>query len=283
MFAFYPVQIDLGALAMATVAFYLAGGDRPWLAGIACVLAAASREFGLAVALYGIHRSLRQGHGWPGVALVYLPAFVTAASIRWWVAVSHAGEAARGVLVVDDAIGNLDMWLSPAYVATFAYFVLTVFGGISALLVVRGRWLLGRLRAEPELATFLLAVGGLSALGNADIWRYLVFGLPAALALTGQFWRESDPKGARRLFVVITLFTLVTQRSFEAMDSVLYFRDWFPLYHYYGQRDPLAELIPVWSTRFTSVILLTVVLVLAVRASREVAPRAAGGEARLPA
>ncbi len=265
MFAFYPVQIDLGALALVTTAFYLAGSDRPWLAAIACVLAAASREFAVPVALYGIHRTIRLGRGWRQAALVYLPTFVTVVLIRWWVAVSHAGTTAPGVLVIDDAIRNLGLWLSPAYIATFAYFVVIVFGGISALLLVRGRWSLSRLRAEPELATFLVVIGGLSALGNIDIWRYLVFSLPAAIVLVAQYWQGCDATQTRRLLVMMTLFTFITQRPFERMDTLQYFRDWFPLYHYYGHRDPIAELIPVWTVRLVSASLLTIALYLVAR------------------
>lgn len=274
MFAFYPVQIDLGALALVTAAFYLAGGNRPWLAGLACALAGASREFAAAVALYGIHRRVRLGDGWLSTALTYLPTFATLVLIRWWVAVSHPGSSAPGVLVIDDAIRNLGLWLSPAYVAVFAYFAVSVFGGVSAVLLVRGSWALRRLRAEPELATFLVVIGGLSALGNIDIWRYLVFALPAALALIGPFWHEQSPVQGRRLLVAVTLFTLLTQRPFERMDTLMYFRDWFPLYHYYGHRDPLSELIPVWAVRLTSLLLLTAALHSMARA-REGAPVAA--------
>jgi hypothetical protein len=265
MFAFYPVQIDLGALALMTVAFYLAGSDRPWLAGMVCVLAATSREFAAAVALYGMHRSIRLGHGVARTALVYLPTFATLMLIRRWVAMSHVQSSAPGVLVIDDAIRNLAMLLSPSFVAAYAYFAVTVFGGVSALLVVRGGYVWRRLRAEPELGTFLLVVGAMAALGSSDIWRYLVFGLPAVLVLAGAYWRDYGRPYTIRLLAFVTAFTVITQRSFERMDTVRYFRDWFPLYPYSGQSDPIADLVAVWAVRFVAAALMMLALYLIAR------------------
>jgi hypothetical protein len=265
MFAFYPVQIDLGALALMTVAFYLAGGDRPWLAGLVCVLAATSREFAAAVALYGMHRSIRLGHGVWRTALVYLPTFATLLLIRRWVALSHVQATAPGVLVVDDAIRNLAMLLSPSFIAAYVYFAVTVFGGVSALLAVQGGYVWRRFRGEPELATFLLVIGALAALGSSDIWRYLVFGLPAVLVLAGAYWNDRDWRSTTRLLVAVTAFTVITQRSFERMDTTRYFRDWFPLYPYSGQSDPIADLVAVWSVRFAAVALMTLALYLMAR------------------
>jgi hypothetical protein len=266
MFAFYPVQIDLGALALMIVAFYLAGGDRPWLAALVCVLAATSREFAAAVALYGMHRSIRLGHGFVRAALVYLPTFVTLLLIRRWVALSHVQATAPGVLVVDDAIRNLAMLLSPSFIAAYVYFAVTVFGGVSALLAVQGGYVWRRFRAEPELATFLLAIGGLAALGSSDIWRYLVFGLPAVLVLAAAYWNDRHWRSTTRLLVAVTAFTVITQRSFERMDTTRYFRDWFPLYPYSGQSDPIADLVAVWSVRLAAVALMTLALYLMARA-----------------
>jgi hypothetical protein len=264
MFAFYPVQVDFGALALMTVAFYLAGGDRPWLAGLACLFAAASREFAAAVALYGMHRSIRLGRGFTTTALIYLPTVATLVLIRWWVAMARE-QTAPGVLVIDQAIGNLSTWLSPPFVTAYSYFVLTVFGGVSALLVVRGDFVLRRLRAEPELATFLLVIGAFAALGSYDIWRYLAFGVPAVTVLAGSYLRDCDWPQARRLLIAVTVFTLVTQRSFERMDTIRYFRDWFPLYPYYGQHDPIADLAGVWTVRLAAVALMALALHLIAR------------------
>ncbi|HVQ17224.1 MAG TPA: hypothetical protein VMS40_26655 [Vicinamibacterales bacterium] len=265
MFAFYPVQVDLGALALMTVAFYLASTDRLWLAGLVCVLAATSREFAAAVALYGMQRSIRLGNGFVRSVLIYLPTFATLFLIRRWVALSHVQTSAPGVLVYDDAILNLAMLLSPSFLAVYVYFAVTVFGGVSALLAVRGGYVLRKFRAEPELATFLLVVGALAALGSSDIWRYLVFSLPAVLVLAGAYWNNRDWRYTTRVFVAITAFTVITQRSFERMDTTRYFRDWFPLYSYSGQSDPIADLVATWSVRFAAVALMTLALYLMAR------------------
>ena len=260
MFAFYPVQIDLGAIALVTVAFYLVTTDRRWLAAIACVLAAASREFGIAPAFFGIHRTLRRGRPWYE-ALAYAPGLLTIALVRWWVMASNVGDARDdGPLSIADAIQNLAFLASPGFVAGFAYFAITVFGGISVLLVLRPRWSLGRLREQPELATFLLLIVGMSVAGNLDIWRYLVFALPVAIVLIAQYCRGYDPGETGRFLLAMTLVTILTQRPFEAMDRLKYFRDWFPLYHYFEARPPIDGLIAVWAARMGALILAMVAL-----------------------
>lgn len=263
MFAFYPVQIDLGALALTTLAFHLAGTDRRWLAGGACALAAASREFGFAASLYGIHRSVRRGRPLVETAVVFLPGVIVTVLIRWWVLSTVDGGP--GPLSAGDAVRNLVALVSPPFLAAFAYFGVVLFGGISALLVVRARWCLQRLREEPELATFLLMFVALTAVGSLDIWRYLVFTLPVAVTLVAQYCRGCDPDVTRRILVAMTLVTLVTQRPFQVMDTAAYFRDWFPLYRYFDGQAP--DLIPVWSARLASLALLMTALSVVVRQS----------------
>ena len=266
MFAFYPVQIDLGALALTTVAFYLVCTDRRWLAAAACVLAAASREFGVLVAIYGVHRAIRLRRPVHETALVYLPAVATVLLIRSWV-LSMVPPDTRGPLSIDDARANLELWSSPAFAATFGYFAVTLFGGITALLVVRGRWVVGRLRQEPELATYLLAVIAMAAAGSLDIWRYLAFALPAVVVLIALYFRDSRSDSARLALFAMTFVTLLTQRPFERMSTRLYFRDWFPLYGYLD--GGAGDLAVVWAARFGSLVLLLAGLYLAVRANRE--------------
>jgi hypothetical protein len=261
MFAFYPTQVDLGALAFTTLAFYLASSDRHRAAGAASMLAAASREFGIAVSLYGIHRTIRQRRPWSETAL-YVPALVTFGLIRLWSSTRPTGDP----LSSSDALQNLVLWASPAFVGAFAYFAVTVFGGLSTILAVRPRWCLDRLREEPELATFLVVVVGLTVAGSLDIWRYLVFGLPAALVLFGRFCHEQYTERLRALMVLTTCCTLLTQRPFESMDAARYFRDWFPLYHAFGVHPASADFVPVWTVRVLSLLLLMVAVGAAVRA-----------------
>jgi hypothetical protein len=254
MFAFYPTQVDLGALAFTTVAFYLAATDRRRVAGAACVLACASREFGIATVLYGIHRTIRQGGSWKAAA-VYLPGLATFFLIRWW---SSSLVGAGDPLSPADAIQNLAFWTSPAFTGAFAYFAATVFGGVSVVLVARARWCIDRLRDEPELATFLAVIVGLSVAGHIDIWRYLAFALPAALVLIARFCREQQDERRRAVVALITLCTVLTQRPFEQMDAVLYFRDWFPLYHVFGVHASRPDLGAVWAVRGLSLVLLLI-------------------------
>jgi hypothetical protein len=265
MFAFYPVQVDLGALAIITIAFYLVATDRRWTASLACVLAAASREFGVAVALYGIHRAVRMGKPWRQVALVYVPALATTAVINGvaWASASSAGGSAP--LGVGDALENVRLWQSPAFILAFVYFGVLLFGGVSALLALRLRWCAGRLREEPELAMYLAIVVGLSAVGSLDIWRYLVFALPVAMVLIAQYCREYRTEALRPLLILMTILTVMTQRPFERMDVERYFRDWFPLYRYVESSPGDGELVAVWSARLASAALAMCALFLVTR------------------
>lgn len=256
MFAFYPTQIDLGALAITTLAFYFAATDRRWLAGAACVLAAASREFGVAASLFGAHRALRLRRRWME-ALVYVPGIATTLLLRWWSATQAGGG---DPFAASDAVQNLGLWNSPAFAAAFAFFAVTIFGGVSALLIMRARWCLGRLREQPELATFLIVVVGASVVGNLDIWRYLAFALPVAVVLFGQYCRALDRDDTRRILIATTLVTVFTQRPFEQMDTTLYFRDWFPLYYYFGVHPPVDDLAAVWSIRAVALLLMMIAL-----------------------
>jgi hypothetical protein len=273
LFAFYPVLIDFGALALACVAFYLILTDRRWLAAGACVLTAASREFGVVVALYGMHRAMRLGRPAYETALTYFPSVATTLLIRWWV-LSGVGPGDRPPTSVAELAGNVFLLRSPEFLATFAYFAVVLVGGITALLAVVPRWSIGRLREEPELATYLLVCGVLAALGGRDIWRYSAFALPVILALIGPYFLGADPAVVKRMLVAITLITLVTQRPFAMMNTDLYFREWFPLYR---NGNP-AEDIAVWNARFASLTLLMAALFLAVRWNRS--PERAGMRAR---
>ncbi len=273
MFGFYPAQVDLGALALTTLAFFLAASDRPKAAGVACVLAAASREFGMAASLFGLHRTLRQRRPW-SEAIAYLPGLGTFVLIRWW---SSSLVGAGDPLSPADALQNLTFWASPAFAAAFTYFGVTLFGGISAVLVMRARWCVNRLLEEPELATFLVVIAGLTVAGNIDIWRYLVFALPVALALIARFCRDLDEEQLRVVLAIVTLSTVLTQRPFETMDVELYFRDWFPLYHVFGVHPAPADLGPVWVMRGVAFVLMLTAVYLAVR------DRRIGGAAVMPA
>jgi hypothetical protein len=270
VYGFYPAQVDLGALALVTAAVYFVMTDRHWPAVAACILAVASREFGIAAVFCGMHRSVR-GRRWRESLAYALPLGVFAA-LRWTAGGGSAGDEA---LSLADAMGNLRFWTSPSFITIFMYFCVTVFGGISALLVFRPGWCLRRFREEPELATYLALVVVLAAAGSADIWRYLAFALPVSVALVGLYGRDADPVTLRRVAVAMTFVTVMTQRPFERMTDALYFRDWFPLYYIFVWDSQPSDLLPVWTARFVSVV--PAVLALALMSARS----ARSQEARL--
>ena len=267
MFAYYPVLIDLGALALVTAAFYFTITDRHGIAGGVCLLAVASREFAAAAVLCGLHRTLRQRR-WPA-ALWYVPAVVIALIMR----ATTTGEGALQVARVADATMQYSLlvvfWRSPMlYGPVFAYFALTVFGGMSVLLLLHPRWCGRRLREQPEQATFLVAIVGLTVIG-LDMWRYLMFALPVAVALIAQFYRDrlSDARLERPIAAAMLFATVITQRPFERMDPAIYFREWFPQYDVLnGVASP--DLLALWGMRLTALILIMVVFASITRSRR---------------
>jgi len=253
MYAYYPVQIDLGALAVVTTAFYFVVTDRHAVAGAVGMLAVASREFGLVVVLCGLHRTFRRGR-WLNAAW-YLPSVIVALVVRRL-------TYSEGVLSMKDAIAHTSLWLHPAFPLAFLYFTVTVFGGVSAILVLHPRWLAAQLRREPELATYLILTAGLSALG-LDIWRYLVFALPVGLALIARYFDGLSVPVERITAAALTFTTVFTQRPLQRMDQDLYFQDWFPLYPIIGDNPlrhtpPPTEFLALWGLRLTAMIVLLV-------------------------
>jgi hypothetical protein len=265
MFAYYPVQIDLGALALLTAALYFTITDRHGVAGVICVLAVASREFAVAAVLCGLHRAFRQ-RSWRA-ALCYVPAVAVAIVVR-------AATSAQGsVDTIVDATLRYSLvvifWRSPILFATaFAYFVLTVFGGISVLLALYPRWCGRRLREQPELATFLVVIVGLTLTG-LDLWRYLMFALPVAVALIGQYYRDhlQSTRLERPIAAAMLFATVITQRPFERMDAAIYFREWFPQYDVFGGVAS-PDLLALWGLRITAVMLLVLLFTSISRSSR---------------
>ena len=262
MFAYYPVQIDLGALAVVTAAFYFVVTDRHALAGAVGMLAVASREFGLVVVLCGLHRTCRRGL-WRNAAW-YLPSVIFAVVVRRL-------TYSEGVLGVNDAIAHMSLWLHPAFPTAFLYFTVTVFGGISAILVLHPRWGTAQLRREPELATYLIMVAGLSALG-LDVWRYLVFALPVGLVLIARYFDDMSVPVERMTAAAMTFVTVFTQRPLQRMDQDLYFQDWFPLYPIIGDNPlrhtpPPGDFLVLWGMRLIALILILVLIQLIQRSA----------------
>jgi hypothetical protein len=228
MFAFYPTLIDLGALAALHAATYVVLTRDGWAAGAAAVLAVLARELGIALAFFGIHRELQHGRGLVRALLTYAPALIAMFLLRQWANATNLGDRDRALLSARDFIANLALWRDPAFVAFFFYFLLTLVGGITLLLALRAGWCVRRLAATPELATFAAVILAATAVGNADIWRYLAFLLPVITILYAGYVRDHRP-GTVVLSAAL-LCTVATQQPFTQIDMTGYFRDWFPVY-----------------------------------------------------
>ena len=85
---------------------------------------------------------------------------------------------------------------------------------------------------------------GAAAFG-VDIWRYLVFLLPA-IAILAAYVRDYRPGPV--LLTAALLVTQVTQEPFVQRDMTQYFRDWFPGY-VYRTDDTTKELWSTWQLR----------------------------------
>jgi hypothetical protein len=242
MFAFYPTLVDLGALAVLSASTYAVLKYGGWAACVAALLAVGAREFGVAVAFFGFHREVRQGRGFVRALVTYTPAVVAFFLIRQWASTTNRGDRDRVLLTAGDFIANLALWRDPPFVVFFVYFLITILGGITILLALKPVWSIGRLAETPELFTFGILIVGAAAVGNADIWRYLVFLLPVVAILFAAYVRDVRPGPV--ILTAALLLTLVTQQPFTQMDMPHYFRDWFPGYVY-----RTADATPVfWST-----------------------------------
>jgi hypothetical protein len=230
MFAFYPTLVDLGALAVLSASTYVVLTRGGWMACVASLLAVSAREFGVALAFFGLHREWRQGQGFVRALLTYAPSLAALLLIRQWASTTNLGDRDRVLLTTGDFIANLALWRDAPFVVFFAYFLITILGGVTILLVLRPVWFFRRLIATPELFTFCALIVGAAAVGNADIWRYLVFLLPAIAILFAAYVRDFQPGPA--ILTAALVLTLVTQQPFTQMDMTHYFRDWFPGYVY---------------------------------------------------
>jgi len=245
MFAFYPVQIDLGALAVLSASTYVLLTRSGWMACIAVLIAVTAREFLVVLAFFGFHRELRQGQSVARAFLTYAPAVAALFLLRHWASTTNLGDRDRALLSARDLVANLALWRDPPFVAFFFYFLITLLGGITVLLTLRPAWCVRRLACTPELATFAVLIVGAAALG-VDIWRYLVFLLPAITILFAAYVRDYRPGPV--LLTAALLVTLVTQEPFVQMDMTQYFRDWFPGY-VYRTDDATPEFWSTWQLR----------------------------------
>jgi len=255
MMAFYPVLIDLGAYAAITFALVLALRGPGAAAGIACVLAVLSREFGIAVVAFGLVRGVRQRAPWRRLLTTYAPACAVFVLLRVVISWADPRDASLELVTAERLAGNLRFWQDPLFAGLFLYFFLTVLGGVSLALASRPGTCVRLLWNEPEWLVFTGLVLAATALGSADLWRYLGFLTPAMAALFARL--EAGWSGWRRpvLLTLSVAATWLTQRPFGVMDLGRYFADWFPYYVVIDQlpRGVRPELWPAWGWRFVGV------------------------------
>jgi hypothetical protein len=248
--AFYPILVDLGAYAVMTIALYAIVTERRLVSAPATVAAVLAREFGIATVLFGVVRDLRRRVSLWVVFATYAPAMAALFVLRALVAQRWPGD--EGAVTFAGLIANLELWRDPVFAALFLYFAVTVFGGVSLFVVARGGLAARHLIKEPEWAAFSALIVAAAAAGDADIWRYLAYLLPAAVVLFAVCGLDL---GAPRRFVVVAILvcvtTIVTQRPLQHMDLPSYFRDWFPYYIQRGgvRSEPILQLWPLWGWR----------------------------------
>jgi hypothetical protein len=259
MFAFYPVLVDLGALAVLMLATYAILADGAWLAGAAVVVAVTAREFAAALAFMLIVRSIRHRRGMVPAAVGSAGGIAALFAIRWWAATTNVGDSTTALTTGGSLLANLDLWRDPAFVAFFVYFLVTLIGGVTALLAGRILWCVKTLVRRPELGIYAGLIVAVTAAGNADIWRYLVFLLPVVTILFGKFVREFRPHPI--VLGVALVLTIVTQEPFSRMTVGSYFQDWFPVYRV-REGDVLPGFWSLWMQRFLVTVVLFAALTL---------------------
>jgi hypothetical protein len=244
IFAFYPTLIDLGAHAVISLALYLILIDRKVLAGIACLLAVLTREFSLAVIIFGISRNIRLGSFNRNTVLTYSPSLIAFILLRIWVKLTNTMSGAEGTEMVSlsKLISHAAYYgLEPVFITFFCYFALTIFGGISITLWSQPRLGIKYLQEESEYSIFLILIVGISALGNIDIWRYLAYSLPVVTMLFARYFSKIQFQQQLPILLVSVFGTLLTQQPFASMNIDKYFGYWFPLYWFY-QADGIMQL-----------------------------------------
>lgn len=259
MFGFYPVQIDLGVLALLALAAYLVLTRGGWEAGAAVIAAVTAREFAAALAFMLLIRSIRLRQQVVPAVVCCAVSVVVLFAIRRWAAATNVGDPLAPLQTSASLLANLALWREPAFVGFFVYFGVTLVGGVTCLLAGRALWCLKVLARRPELAVYSLLIVGAAAAGNADIWRYLVFLLPVITILFGRFVQDHRPHPA--LLAGALVLTFITQQPFTRMTLDSYFGDWFPAYRMHDSDANLAAFWADWSRRFlvatTGVVMLT--------------------------
>jgi hypothetical protein len=277
--SYYPILIDLGAYTIVTIALLAVLASRRVVAMIACVVAALSREYAVAVAAFGVVRDLRRRTPLRTILGTYAPAFVAWAGIR--VIVQYVWEGKGQLRQADWLKNNAHLWNDPFFAGLFVYFLLTVGGGIGILLAADARRAGRFLRTEPEWLAFLVPISLAGAFGGPEMWRYLACLAPALVVLLTVVSRDWSRLERVVFFGAGAVLTMFTQRPFATVTLSSYFVEWFP--YYVAQHDVPAvaqvPLMPSWGWRFVTVLLACWALA-AVAAPKGRAPYIAGPDLR---
>ena len=267
MFAYNPVLIDLGAYAAITLAVYgIHEGRRSWaIAG--CTVSTLSREFGVVTALYGVVRDWRQGQPLWKTASTYALPVAAYVALHQFVVLTITLDGRQ--------VGSLELvrryatvWLYWEHWLFAAYFLCTVFGGVTLVLVAHARETMRALAREYELAALIVPLLALALLG-IDLWRYFAYLLPAVALLYASLGRSG--RLVPPVLATMSVATLVTQRPWQHMTEMTYFRDWFPSYELY--EHPAADhsgLWEVWIARLVAAAALLLVMIALDRVARRV-------------
>jgi len=223
---YQPEQIELGTCVFVTLAMFAVVAGRRWAIVLTTMLAVAAHQIGLAVILFGLYRDWRRSIPRARSLATYVPAMATLIAIQVWAYVSATPALARadwwaGVVSFE----RLLVFGDPGYLLLGGYGAVTLFGGVSLLLIgraIRGRALIGE---EKEWLVYLgvILVGSLVA--GFGAWKVLAYSLPAIAVL---FARAASTTDWRELALVVGLATLATQHPWAPMTDVQYLAAWAP-------------------------------------------------------
>jgi hypothetical protein len=219
-------QIELGACVFVTLSMLAIVAGRRWTIVPTTMLAVAAHQIGLAVILFGLYRDWRRGIPRARSLSTYIPALAMLVALHVWAYASAAPTLARaGWWAGLVPFTTPQVFTDPGYLLIAGYGVVTLFGGVSLLLIaqaIRGRVPFGE---EKEWLVYLGAVIVGSVVAGFGSWKVLAYSLPAVAVL---FIRAASTTDWRELAVIVGLGTLATQHPSAPMTDVQYLAAWAP-------------------------------------------------------
>jgi hypothetical protein len=223
---YQPEQIELGACVFVTLAMLTVVAGRRWTIVPTTMLAVAAHQIGLAVILFGLYRDWRRGIPPARSLATYVPALATLIALQVWAHTSADPALVRSGWWADLVLfARPHVLFDPGYLLIAGYGVVTVFGGVSLLLIaqaIRGRVPIGE---EQEWLVYLGAVIVGSVVAGFGSWKVLAYSLPAVAVL---FVRAAATTDWRELALIVGLGTLATQHPWAPMTDVQYLAAWMP-------------------------------------------------------